>query len=194
MQITVELLKKWPMLSGQVSCMSLVTNNNIIIRYANSHKRAECQYQRDRFNNTNLFKHGPGLSKDFFYSCETHIKRSYQTRRFKKCLHGMTQIQKESYNALIWERAPKKCVFMRFAVYDAVPVFNDSRQGSFKLLINVGINHGYYTTELCSILNTRRRIRASQKWQNDTKKHRKILRSQKKEEVACHKTKVRKVL
>ena len=32
--------KKGRMLSGQVSSMSLVTNNNIIICYANSHQRA----------------------------------------------------------------------------------------------------------------------------------------------------------
>ena len=32
--------KKWPMLSGKVSCIALVIKNNIIIHYANSHKRA----------------------------------------------------------------------------------------------------------------------------------------------------------
>ena len=77
----------------------------------------------------------------------------------KKCLHGKTQNQNESYNALIWQRAPKSIYIyistkkIRFAVYDAMAVFNHGRQGLLKVLKNVGINPGYYTAELCCALN-----------------------------------------
>ena len=83
---------------------------------------------------------------------------------------------------------------MPFAVYDVVTVFNDGRQGSLKLVKNVGINPSYYTTELCSILNMRRRMRASQKWQNDTKKRQKILRSQKKKKSGATKRKKKEIV
>ena len=43
---TTGTAQKWTMLSGQVSCMSLVTNNKIIIRCANSHKRAGVNNRR----------------------------------------------------------------------------------------------------------------------------------------------------
>ena len=56
----------------------------------------------------------------------------------KKCLHGKTQNQNESFNSTIWERAPKMnyCSFdkLEYAVYDAVANFNDSRQGSIDVL------------------------------------------------------------
>ena len=152
-----------------------------------------CQYQRDRFNKTNLFKHGVGLTKEVIALVKPIYKDLIKLEELEKCLHGMTQNQNESYNALIWERAPKSIYLsidkMCFAVYDAVAVFNDGRQGSLKLLKNVGINPGYFTTELCSILNARRRMRSSHKWQNDTKKRRKILRSQKKKKSGATKQK-----
>ena len=152
-----------------------------------------CQYQRDKFNKTNLFKHGPGLSKEVIALVKPAYKDLIKLEELEKCLHGMTQNQNESFNALIWERAPK-CVYlpmekMRFAVYDAVSVFNDGRQGSLKLLKTLGINPGYYTTEMCSILNTKRRMCASQKWQDDTKKRRKLLRSYKKKKSGVTKRK-----
>ena len=86
-----------------------------------------CQYQRDRCNNTNLFKHGPGLSKEVINFVKPIYKDLIRLDELEKCLHGMTQNQNESYNALIWERAPKSVYVsiekMRFAVYDAVNSF-----------------------------------------------------------------------
>ena len=64
---------------------------------------------------------------------------------------------------------------MRLDVYDAVAVFNDGREGSLKILKNVGINPGYYTTELWCTLNVKRRMWASHKWDGLTKKRRKVL-------------------
>ena len=50
----------------------------------------------------------------------------------KKCLHGKTQNQNESFNAMIWERVPKitYCANdkLELAVYDASVNFNEGRQ------------------------------------------------------------------
>ena len=135
-----------------------------------------CQYQRDQVNKTNLFKHGPGLPNDIL----AHVKPIYRDlikhEELKKCLHGKTQNQNESFNSLIWERAPKSLYLsidkIRFAVYDAVAVFNDGRQGSLNVLRNVGINPGYYTTETCCLLNMKRRMNASNELNEATRKRR----------------------
>ena len=98
-----------------------------------------------------------------------------------------TNKQNESSNALIWEHAPKGVYLslpkLNFAVYDAVSVFNDGRRGSLKVLEGVGIEPGYYTTELCFILNLRRKRKSLQRCNPATKKRRKIIRAQKKKAV-----------
>ena len=123
----MELLKKkWRMLSGQVSSMSLVTNNNIIMLCEQS-PTSWCQYQRDKFNKTNLFKHGPGLSKEVIALVKPVYKDLIKLEELEKCRHGITQNQNESFNALIWERAPKSVYLsmekMRLAVYTIVFIY-----------------------------------------------------------------------
>ena len=124
-----------------------------------------CQYQRDQINGTNLFKPGPGLSDDVIILVKPIYTDLIKPEALKKWLHGLTQNYIESFNSMIWERAPKNTYIslekMKFAVYDAVGCFNDGRKSSLELLRHVGISPGCYTTNLCSILNSRRQKRAS---------------------------------
>ena len=64
-----------------------------------------------------------------------------KTEELKKGLHGKTQNQNESCNALIWQRNSKSIYIsiekMRLAIYDAVAVFINRRQGPLKVLKNV---------------------------------------------------------
>ena len=50
----------------------------------------------------------------------------------RKCLHGKTQNQNESFNAMIWERAPKNTYCanekLELAVCDASANINEGRQ------------------------------------------------------------------
>ena len=98
--------------------------------------------------------------------------------------NGKTQNHNESFNALIWERAQKNVYLslekLRFAVYDAVVVFSDGRQGSLNVLKAVGVQPGYYTTELCCMLNLRRKMRSSNRLSETTRIRRRVLRAQKK--------------
>ena len=65
-------------------------------------------------------------------------KNLIKHEELSKCLHGKTQNQNESFNAVIWERAPKNVYLslekLRFVVYDAVAVFSDGQQGSLNVL------------------------------------------------------------
>ena len=83
-----------------------------------------CQFKRDIANNTNLYKPGKGLSDCVIGKLEPIYSDLTKHEELKKCLHGLTQNQNESFNNLIWMRAPKSnyCGLskMEFAVYDAL--------------------------------------------------------------------------
>ena len=143
-----------------------------------------CQYRRDEANNTNLFKHGPGLPNEVVALVKPIYKNLIKHEELSKCRHGKTHNQNESFNALIWERAPKNFYLsletLRFAVYDAVAVFSDGRQGSLNVLKSIGVQPGYYTTELCCMLNLKRKLRSSNRVSETTRIRRRVLRAQKK--------------
>ena len=138
---------------GPVFCMFLAMKNTNTPLC----DKTWCQYRRDEANNTNLFKHGPGLPNEVVALVKPIYKNLIKHEELSKCLHGKTQNHNESFNALIWERAPKNVYLslekLRFAVYDAVAVFSDGRQGSLNVLKAVGLKPAYNTTELCCMLN-----------------------------------------
>lgn len=85
----------------------------------------------------------------------------------RKCLHGLTQNQNESFNNLIWMHAPKSnycgLAKMEFAVYDALANFNGK----------MGITPDYLTTESCRTINLKRikssKSQTTQKWRKNCK-------------------------
>ena len=133
-----------------------------------------CQYQRDIFNKTNLFKHGPGLSQEVIKGVKPIYLDLIKPSELMKCLHGKTQNQNESFNSTVWERAPKVnyCSFdkLEFAVYDAVANFNDGKQGCIDVLQKMNIHAGYHSATMCFELNKRRKYLAKYKSKLSTKK------------------------
>ena len=67
-----------------------------------------CQYQRDAINNTNLYTPGPGISNDVIAAIKPVYADLTKPEILQKCLHGLTQNPKESFNSTIWERV-RKC-------------------------------------------------------------------------------------
>ena len=58
-------------------------------------------------NGTNLYKPGKGFHPDVIKHVKPeYIKLSDETE-LSKCRHAQTQNANESFNSLIWERAPK---------------------------------------------------------------------------------------
>ena len=66
-----------------------------------------CQFQRDKMNITNLYKPGSGLSLDIIKLIKPIYLDLIKESELKKCLHGKTQNQNESFNSMVWERAHK---------------------------------------------------------------------------------------
>ena len=71
----------------------------------------------------------------------------------RKCLHGKTQNQNESFNGFISRRIPKdrfvKMTTFELAVYDAVAHFNIDNLATVLLFDKVNIERGYCTTLEC---------------------------------------------
>ena len=99
----------------------------------------------------------------------------------KRCIHGITQTQNDSFNSTIWEQVPKVnyCLFdkLEFAVYDAVANFNDGTHGPIDVLQKLNICAGYHTTTMCFEFNKRPKYLAIFKSKDSTKKTRKIIRA-----------------
>ena len=77
----------------------------------------------------------------------------------RKCVHGLTQNQNESFNATIWECIPKTRFVSRtqleFAVNDAVANFNIGRQSSVVISEKLRMIPGRYTLKGCQHINKR---------------------------------------
>ena len=146
-----------------------------------------CQYQKDISNGTNIHVDGPGLSTEVIKVVKPIYLDLVNPNELQKCLHGKTQNQNESYNGMIWSRAPKFRYCARdkleFAVYESAANFNDGRQASLDILKELNIEPGYYTTAACINMNIKRKRSAvshnSIKW----KKARKIIRAEKKRKI-----------
>ena len=98
-------------------------------------------------------------------------------------MHGQIQNANESFNSLIWERAPKirYCGLskLKLCFYDAISYFNygDKVSDTLKLL---GIDAGIYTTKLVIDSNVHRRYNAGYKAKATSIQRRKIIRGLKK--------------
>ena len=153
--------------------------------YCEKSSSSWCQYQ---INDTNIYKPGRGLSQNVIKPIYLDLINPVE---LKKCLHGLTQNQNESFNSMIWERAPKTtyCGYekLEFAVYDACAHFNYGRQATIDILKIMNVDAGYHTRMMCYKLNKRRKYRATYKSKASSNKARKIIRDNKKKKVVKQK-------
>ena len=66
-----------------------------------------CQYKSGIANNTSLYKPGPRFPKIVIYHVKPIFANLSDPALLEKCLHGKTQNQNESFNAMIWNIVPK---------------------------------------------------------------------------------------
>ena len=65
-----------------------------------------CAAQRDKANNTNLYKPGVGLPIGVIAHVKPVFENLSKPELLEKCLHGKTQNRIESFNGMIWDRVP----------------------------------------------------------------------------------------
>ena len=66
-----------------------------------------CKFQQDISNKTKTYTSEPGLPEDIIKHVKPILADLSSDALLKKCLHGLTQNQNESFNGTIWNRIPK---------------------------------------------------------------------------------------
>ena len=116
-----------------------------------------CLFKADKANNTSSYKPGPGLPLDIIKVVKPIYQELCSERLLKKCAHGQTQNQNETFNGMIWHRVPKHTYVGRqtfeTSVFDAVAHFNIGNLATMRIFKSLGIEPGSYTRLGCSALN-----------------------------------------
>ena len=133
-----------------------------------------CAAQRDKANNTNLYKPGVGLPIGVIAHVKPVFEDLSKPELLEKCLHGKTQNRNESFNGMIWDRVPKTAHVgfdtLEFGMYDAICNFNIGRKASLDILEMLKVNIEPYTVKGCIYSNEKRISRASEKGDQRTEK------------------------
>ena len=119
-----------------------------------------CRFQADKAQGTTSYKPGLALLLKIVPKLKPMFPRLSNDALLKKCLHGKTQNQNESFNRTIWDRIPKagyvgKETF-KVGIYDAVANFNMGTAATIEVLKQCGIKPGRVTEEHCSDIDQSR--------------------------------------
>ena len=144
-----------------------------------------CKYNYDKVNLTSTYKPGAGLPRYIVEKLKPMYVDLSKDELLKKCLHGKTQNQNESFNGTIWERVPKTRYVgiekLKFGVYDAIANFNIGRKASVLMFERMGMIPGRYASKGCSVQNRKRLYIANYKNKSSTKTRRKVISGKKKQ-------------
>ena len=144
-----------------------------------------CRYLQDEKNKTKTYVPGPGLPPDCMKEVRETLEELTKDELLQKCLHGKTQNQNESLNAMIWNRVPKGTYVglkvLEIGVYDAVSTFNIGNMAAIRLFEKLGMVAGDNMRKGCFVGNSYR-ISNSRRQSSDIKKNRRrYLRGLKKQ-------------
>ena len=104
-----------------------------------------------------MYKPGKGFHDNVIKHVKPEYAKLIDESELAKCLHGQTQSAIESFNSLIWERAPKirYCGLMKLklCVYDVISHFNYGGQSILDMLKLLNIDAGGNTNMMVSYMN-----------------------------------------
>ena len=147
-------------------------------------KDSWCGFQVDKAENTKKYKPGSGLPLKVIAELKPVFAKLSDDDLLRKCLHGKTQNQNESFNRVIWDRVPKSHYIGRdifeAGVYDAVAHFNEGSIATCLVLEKLGLQRGFFTEKICKELDSSRIYVAEYQEKEITKMSRKKLRSKRK--------------
>jgi hypothetical protein len=143
-------------------------------------KDSWCKYQRYKFQNKD-YKEKPGLPN----AIKTFIKPVFNDLisedLLSKCLHGSTQNNNESLNALIWKRCPKDVYVgidvLNLGCSSAIINFNDGLNGINGVFEKLYLKPGHYSSSFFASSDLKRVKNMEKKCNEKEKSRRKQLRS-----------------
>ena len=143
-----------------------------------------CGYQKDQALGTSDYEHSNLLPRAVADTIRPIFEDLSDENLLKRCVHGGTQNQNESINALIWQRATKETHSglntVELAVYLAVSHFNDGAGSIILVLQELGISAGVHCKNMCHKLDHDRLRHARRKSTEHSKKRRRDIRNWKK--------------
>ncbi len=143
-----------------------------------------CGWQRDVANGTNKYKHHDVLPQAIVQVVKPIFKRLSDSNLLKRCLHGGTQNQNESFNNLVWLYCPKsghaEGRVIETAVGLAVCHFNNGMSAEERIMQRLGLSPGLFLRHMCSELDKERVWHSNYKSSEKEKKRRKKRRAKKK--------------
>ncbi|KAK3776186.1 hypothetical protein RRG08_063729 [Elysia crispata] len=137
-----------------------------------------------QFKSSTGYKHKHGLPQCIVEFIKPIFDDLSSPDLLQKCLHGKTQNRNECLNKLIWDRCSKEYFVeknvVEEGVYSAVSFFNNGAQSVLDYYSVLGINPGYFTTQLCHLRDNARANSSIVKSSEPARKRRKVLRAIKK--------------
>ena len=147
-------------------------------------KDSWCGFQVDEANGTKTYKSGGGLNKVVVSHVKPIFENLASDELLRKCLHGLTQNQNESFNGTVWNRVPKETYVdlrqFEIGIYDAISNFNMGNVSIVNTFKNLEMDPGYYTKQGCMDANMTRINNANRQLTTERKSRRKIIRGLKK--------------
>ena len=139
-----------------------------------------CKYNKDRAIGTTTYKPVPGFPISIVLKLRPIFEELTNEDLLRKCLHGMTQNQNESFNALIWACIPKPTYVLfsqlQLGVYETVSNFNIGRKASILIFEKLNMVPGKCCLKGCRKINEKRLSASKYDNLEATKKRRKIRR------------------
>ena len=116
------------------------------------------------------------IRPDFVQYVEPQWRPLCKPELLKKCQLGATQNANESFNNLVWARAPKtEYVNLETVQSQATIVFNSGRQALVRLMDKLGISAGPLCTTQFATQDKDRLIRSQAKFDEVAKKRRQTI-------------------
>lgn len=119
-----------------------------------------CKYNKLSKLERKSFKHKNPIPKAVGTEILLIFEELSKDELLKKCLHGKTQNLNESFNHLVWERAPKtlysRLINFKICAYDAVLCWNDGVHSRIHVLMKLGMPISEYSYQILVKCNERR--------------------------------------
>lgn len=141
-----------------------------------------CGYNRALLSGSD-YKHKSTLPPDVLLKIKHVYQDLAKPELLAKCLHGKTQNSNESFNSILWSRIPKSTFVqletLKTGMYEAVGCYNEGNVVKCKVLSELGITPGLYTTRAMMTADNARVRKAEYDVRQNTMEARKRRRLEK---------------
>lgn len=147
-----------------------------------------CKWRKSEAEGTlDIFEHPPALDDDAQAILKPVYEGLIEDNLLERCLGSNTQNNNESFNACVWQLAPKHIFsgkkIIDIATYCAACTFNEGFLLVLKIMDVMGIKIGPYAEQLAQERDAQRIYRADRQSMSDSKEARTARKKAKTEEL-----------